>query len=277
VRRGTSKRSWLPWVTLGILLLIVFLPIYWVLITSLKGTRQILMSESIYYPDPPTLQHYLELFTESRFLRWMVNSVMVACGSTAIALVTGGLGAYALTRLRFPGKKMVASAVMITYLVPPGLMFIPLYQIFIKVNFTNSLGTLIAAYPSFTVPFSTWFLMGFFRSIPRELEEAALIDGATRTQAFVRVILPLATPGILAAGLFCFTLAWNEFLYALIFISSDRLRTLPVGLNEFLTADVYNWGQLMGATFLAALPVAIFYIYLQKYMIQGLTAGAVKG
>jgi multiple sugar transport system permease protein len=277
VRRGTSKISLLQWVTLGILLLIVFLPIYWVLITSLKGTRQILMSESIYYPDPPTLQHYIELFTESRFWLWMVNSVIVACGSTAIALVTGCLGAYALTRLRFPGQKLFASAVMITYLVPPGLMFIPLYQIFIKANFTNSLGTLIAAYPSFTVPFSTWFLMGFFRSIPRELEEAALIDGASRTQAFARVILPLATPGILAAGLFCFTLAWNEFLYALIFISSDRLRTLPVGLNEFLTADVYNWGQLMGATFLAALPVVIFYIYLQKYMIQGLTAGAVKG
>jgi multiple sugar transport system permease protein len=277
VRRGPSKIPLLQWVTLGILLLIVFLPIYWVLITSLKGTRQILMSESIYYPDPPTLQHYIELFTESRFVLWMANSVIAACGSTAIALVTGCLGAYALTRLRFPGKKVFSSAVMITYLVPPGLMFIPLYQVFIKANFTNSLGTLIAAYPSFTVPFSTWFLMGFFRSIPRELEEAALIDGATHAQAFVRVILPLATPGILAAGLFCFTLAWNEFLYALIFISSDRLRTLPVGLNEFLTADVYNWGQLMGATFLAALPVVIFYIYLQKYMIQGLMAGAVKG
>jgi multiple sugar transport system permease protein len=277
VRRWTSRLSLSQWLALALLLLIVFMPMYWVLITSLKGTRQILMSESIYYPNPPTLQHYIALFSESRFLRWLVNSVFVAFGSTAIALVAGCLGAYALTRLRFPGKKMLASAVMITYLLPPGLMFIPLYQIFIKVNFTNSLGTLIAAYPSFTVPFSTWFLMSFFRAIPHELEEAALIDGATRLQAFVRVVLPLAVPGILAAGLFCFTLAWNEFLYALIFISSDRLRTLPVGLNEFLTADVYNWGQLMGAAFLAALPVVVFYIYLQKYMIQGLTAGAVKG
>jgi multiple sugar transport system permease protein len=268
---------WLQLVVLVLLLLIVFIPIYWVLITSLKNTRQILLSESVYYPNPPTLRHYIDLIVESRFGLWMLNSVLVAFGSTAIALAAGCLGAYALTRLRFPGKKLLASVVMITYLIPPGLMFIPLYQIFIKVNFTNSLGTLMAAYPSFTVPFATWFLMGFFRSIPRELEEAALIDGATRTQAFVRVLLPLSAPGILAAGLFCFTLAWNEFLYALIFISSDRLRTLPVGLNEFLTADVYNWGQLMGATFLAALPVVVFYIYLQRYMIHGLTAGAVKG
>jgi multiple sugar transport system permease protein len=277
MRQRTGRGMWLQLLVLGLLLFMVFVPIYWVVITSLKDTRQILLSESVYYPNPPTLRHYLDLIVESRFGLWMLNSVVVAFGSTAIALAVGCLGAYALTRLRFPGKKLLASVVMITYLIPPGLMFIPLYQIFIKANFTNSLGTLIAAYPSFSVPFATWFLMGFFRSIPKELEEAALIDGATRTQAFVRVLLPLSAPGILAAGLFCFTLAWNEFLYALIFISSDRLRTLPVGLNEFLTADVYNWGQLMGATFLAALPVVVFYIYLQKYMIQGLTAGAVKG
>lgn len=277
MRHCTGRGRWLQLLVLVLLLCIVFVPIYWVVITSLKDTRQILLSESVYYPNPPTLRHYLDLIVESRFGLWMLNSVAVAFGSTAIALAAGCLGAYALTRLRFPGKKLLASVVMITYLIPPGLMFIPLYQIFIKASFTNSLGTLIAAYPSFTVPFATWFLMGFFRSIPKELEEAALIDGATRTQAFVRVLLPLSAPGILAAGLFCFTLAWNEFLYALIFISSDRLRTLPVGLNEFLTADVYNWGQLMGATFLAALPVVVFYIYLQKYMIQGLTAGAVKG
>jgi multiple sugar transport system permease protein len=277
MRQRTGRGMWLQLLVLGLLLFMVFVPIYWVVITSLKDTRQILLSESVYYPNPPTLRHYLDLIVESRFGLWMLNSVVVAFGSTAIALAVGCLGAYALTRLRFPGKKLLASVVMITYLIPPGLMFIPLYQIFIKANFTNSLGTLIAAYPSFSVPFATWFLMGFFRSIPKELEEAALIDGATRTQAFVRVLLPLSAPGILAAGLFCFTLAWNEFLYALIFISSDRRRTLPVGLNEFLTADVYNWGQLMGATFLAALPVVVFYIYLQKYMIQGLTAGAVKG
>src|SRR5262249_15737439 len=179
VRRWTSKLSLLQWLALAVLLLIVFIPLYWVLITSLKETRQILISESLYYPRPPTLQHYIALFSESRFLQWLLNSVLVAFGSTAIALAAAFLRPYSLPRLRFPGKKMPASAVMITYLVPPGLMFIPLYQIFIKVNFTNSLGTLIAAYPSFTVPFSTWFLIGFFRSIPHELEEAALIDGAT--------------------------------------------------------------------------------------------------
>jgi ABC-type glycerol-3-phosphate transport system permease component len=251
-----------------------------------------------YPPIFVRLQNYLELWENSQYRQVVLNSVIYTVGSVGAKLVLGMTMALALNGA-LKGRQFFRGILLLPWIiptvviaitwrwlfdlfrglinVPPGLMFIPLYQIFIKANFTNSLGTLIAAYPSFTVPFSTWFLMGFFRSIPRELEEAALIDGASRTQAFVRVILPLATPGILAAGLFCFTLAWNEFLYALIFISSDRLRTLPVGLNEFLTADVYNWGQLMGATFLAALPVVIFYIYLQKYMIQGLTAGAVKG
>jgi multiple sugar transport system permease protein len=264
-------------VTLGVLLLIVFAPLYWVIVTSLKTAAQTLMSQKVYYPSPAVLDNYTYLFTETRFSRWLLNSALTALGSTVIALTAGSLGAYVLTRLRFPGRKFFANAVMITYLVPPGLMFIPLYQMFIKFHFTNSLFTLIVAYPSFTVPFATWFLMSFFRSIPRDLEEAALIDGATRSQAFVRIILPLSTPGLLAAGLFCFTLSWNEFLYALIFISSDKLRTLPVGLNEFLTSDVAFWGQLMAAAFLASVPVVVFYVYLQKYMIQGLTAGAVKG
>jgi multiple sugar transport system permease protein len=167
--------------------------------------------------------------------------------------------------------------VLVTYLVPPGLMFIPLYQTFIRIGYTDSLGTLILAYPTFLVPFVTWLLMGFFRSIPRQLEEAALVDGATRVQALVHVVLPLAAPGLLAAGLFCFTLSWNEFLYALIFIGDDSLKTLPVGLSEFVVSDFAFWGQLMAAAALASLPVIVVYIYLHKYMVQGLTAGAVKG
>jgi multiple sugar transport system permease protein len=193
------------------------------------------------------------------------------------SLALGAAGAYALTRLRFPGRRTFGALVLITYLVPPGLMFIPLYRTFIQIGYTNSLGTLILAYPTFLVPFVTWLLMGFFRSIPRELEEAALVDGATRLQTLRRIVPPLAAPGLLAAGLFCFTLSWNEFLYALIFIADDSLRTLPVGLSEFVVSDFAFWGQLMAAAALASLPVVLVYIYLHKYMVSGLTAGAVKG
>lgn len=267
----------LRWVVLAALLGVVFVPMYWILVTSLKTGRQILMSESIYVPHPFTIENYVYLFAESRFALWIRNSALTATASTLVSLVVGTAGAYALTRLRFAGRRTFGGVVLITYLVPPGLMFIPLYRTFIAIGYTNSLGTLILAYPTFLVPFVTWLLMGFFRSIPRELEEAALVDGANRLQALWRVALPLAAPGLLAAALFCFTLSWNEFLYALIFIADDSLKTLPVGLSEFVVSDFAFWGQLMAAAGLASLPIIVVYIYLHRYMVHGLTAGAVKG
>jgi multiple sugar transport system permease protein len=273
VRQATLIRC----LVLALILAIVFVPMYWIVVTSFKTGRQILLSQSVYVPRPFTIDNYVYLFQESRFALWIRNSAITATASTLLSLGIGTLGAYALTRLRFPGRRTFGGLVLITYLVPPGLMFIPLYQTFIRMGYTDSLGTLILAYPTFLVPFVTWLLMGFFRSIPRELEEAALVDGATRVQALVRVVLPLAAPGLLAAGLFCFTLSWNEFLYALIFIADDSLKTLPVGLAEFVVSDFAFWGQLMAAATLASLPVIVVYIYLHKYMVQGLTAGAVKG
>ncbi|HEX7786003.1 MAG TPA: carbohydrate ABC transporter permease [Methylomirabilota bacterium] len=267
----------LRWAVLALILVIVFVPMYWILVTSFKTGRQILLSENVYAPRPFTIDNYLYLFEESRFALWFRNSAITATASTLLSLLIGTAGAYALTRLRFPGRRSLGAIVLVTYLVPPGLMFIPLYQTFIRIGYTDSLGTLILAYPTFLVPFVTWLLMGFFRSIPRQLEEAAMVDGATRVQALFHVVLPLAAPGLLAAGLFCFTLSWNEFLYALIFIADDSLKTLPVGLSEFVVSDFAFWGQLMAAAALASLPVIVVYIYLHKYMVQGLTAGAVKG
>jgi multiple sugar transport system permease protein len=267
----------LRWAVLALILVIVFVPMYWILVTSFKTGRQILLSQNVYAPQPFTIDNYLYLFEESRFALWFRNSAITATASTLLSLLIGTAGAYALTRLRFAGRRSLGAIVLVTYLVPPGLMFIPLYQTFIRIGYTDSLGTLILAYPTFLVPFVTWLLMGFFRSIPRQLEEAALVDGATRVQALVHVVLPLAGPGLLAAGLFCFTLSWNEFLYALIFIADDSLKTLPVGLSEFVVSDFAFWGQLMAAAALASLPVIVVYIYLHKYMVQGLTAGAVKG
>jgi multiple sugar transport system permease protein len=273
VRLGALLR----WAVLALILAIVFVPMYWIVVTSFKTGRQILLSQNVYAPQPFTVENYLYLFEESRFALWFRNSAITATASTLLSLLIGTAGAYALTRLRFAGRRSLGAIVLVTYLVPPGLMFIPLYQTFIRIGYTDSLGTLILAYPTFLVPFVTWLLMGFFRSIPRQLEEAALVDGATRVQALVHVVLPLAAPGLLAAGLFCFTLSWNEFLYALIFIADDSLKTLPVGLSEFVVSDFAFWGQLMAAAALASLPVIVVYIYLHKYMVQGLTAGAVKG
>ena len=262
---------------LGALLLLVLFPFYWMTITSFKSEDQMRSLVSMFWPSPVVLENYYQLLTRTDFAVWFRNSAVVAICSTLLATAVGTIGAYALARLRFMGRAFMSSAVLITYLVPPSILFIPLYAQIRMLGLSDSLAGLIAAYPSFTVPFVTWLLMGYFESIPVELEEAAMIDGATRFGAFRRVILPLAAPGLLAAGLYAFTQAWNEFLYALVFITDVKQRTLPVGLSSFITGDVYGWGYLMAGAVLTTLPVIAVYIYLQKYMVEGLTAGGVKG
>jgi multiple sugar transport system permease protein len=262
---------------LGLLLLLVLFPFYWMTITSFKSEDQMRSLVSMFWPSPVVLENYYQLLTRTDFTVWFRNSAVVAVSSTLLATAIGTIGAYALARLRFMGRAFMSSAVLITYLVPPSILFIPLYAQIRMLGLSDSLAGLIAAYPSFTVPFVTWLLMGYFESIPVELEEAAMIDGATRFGAFRRVILPLAAPGLLAAGLYAFTQAWNEFLYALVFITDVKQRTLPVGLSSFITGDVYGWGYLMAGAVLTTLPVIAVYIYLQKYMVEGLTAGGVKG
>ena len=262
---------------LGVLLVVVIFPFYWMTITAFKSETQMRSLVSMFWPDPVVLDNFRHLLGETDFLAWFKNSVFVAVSSTLVATAIGTLGAYSLARLSFLGRAFMSSAVLITYLVPPSILFIPLYAQIRNLGLADSLAGLIAAYPSFTVPFVTWLLMGYFESIPIELEEAAMIDGATRFGAFRRVILPLAAPGVLAAGLYAFTQAWNEFLYALVFITDVKLRTLPVGLSSFITGDVYGWGYLMAGAVLTTLPVIAAYTYLQKYMVEGLTAGSVKG
>jgi multiple sugar transport system permease protein len=262
---------------LGFLLVLVLFPFYWMTITSFKTEDQMRSLVSMFWPSPAALENYTQLLTKTDFLIWFRNSAFVAVSSTLVATAIGTLGAYALARLRFMGRAFMSSAVLITYLVPPAILFIPLYAQIRTFGLADSLAGLIACYPSFTVPFVTWLLMGYFESIPVELEEAAMIDGATRFGAFRRIILPLAAPGVLAAALYAFTQAWNEFLYALVFITNVKLRTLPVGLSSFITGDVYGWGYLMAGAVLTTLPVIAVYIYLQKYMVEGLTAGSVKG
>jgi len=263
-------------VLLGLVVLVVF-PFYWMTITSFKTEDQMRSLVSMFWPSPVVVENYTQLLTKTDFAIWYRNSALVAVSSTLVATAIGTIGAYALARLRFLGRAFLSSATLITYLVPPSILFIPLYAQIRTMGLADSLAGLIAAYPSFTVPFVTWLLMGYFGSIPEELEEAAMIDGATRFGAFRRIILPLAAPGVLAASLFAFTQAWNEFLYALVFISDVKQRTLPVGLSTFITGDVYGWGYLMAGAVLTTLPVILVYTYLQRYMVEGLTAGSVKG
>jgi multiple sugar transport system permease protein len=262
---------------LGVLLLTVLFPFYWMTITSLKSEDQMRSLVSMFWPSPVVFENYDQLLRKTDFTSWFANSAIVAVSSTLLATAVGTIGAYALARLRFRGRAFMSSATLITYLVPPSILFIPLYAQIRTLGLADSLAGLIAAYPSFTVPFVTWLLMGYFESIPVELEESAMIDGATRFGAFRRIILPLAAPGVLAAALYAFTQAWNEFLYALVFITDVKQRTLPVGLSSFITGDVYGWGYLMAGAVLTTVPVIVVYIYLQKYMVEGLTAGSVKG
>jgi len=262
---------------LGLLLIFVLFPFYWMTVTSFKTEDQMRSLVSMFWPSPFVIENYTQLLTKTDFAIWYRNSAFVAVSSTLVATAIGTVGAYALARLRFLGRAFLSSATLITYLVPPSILFIPLYAQIRTMGLADSLAGLIAAYPSFTVPFVTWLLMGYFGSIPEELEEAAMIDGATRFGAFRRIILPLAAPGVLAASLFAFTQAWNEFLYALVFISDVKQRTLPVGLSTFITGDVYGWGYLMAGAVLTTLPVILVYTYLQRYMVEGLTAGSVKG
>ena len=274
------RREGGPWLRAALLvpvLVFVAFPFYWILTTSLKSTEQISQRRSIFWPEPATLEQYRSLVQDTPFLTWLMNSAFVAAAATLISVALASLAAYALSRLRFRGAGLLTTLLLITYLLPGTLLFIPLYQTLSSLGIINSHTALIITYPTFLLPFATWVLMGYFRSIPVELEEAARIDGASRFYIFWRITLPLAAPAILSVTLFAFTNAWNEFLFAFVFITSESLRTLPIGLQSLVVGDILPWGKLMAASLLTAVPVAVLYIYAQRFLAEGLTVGAVKG
>ncbi|HXH82637.1 MAG TPA: carbohydrate ABC transporter permease [Candidatus Tectomicrobia bacterium] len=257
--------------------LVILVPFWWIVTMSFKTYEQIQFATSIYVPRPFTWANYTGLWRETRFPLWLWNSLVTAVVVTVVTTVIASLGGYAVARLRFPGRGIVASLVLILYLVPPALLFIPLYRVLAELGATNTLASLFLSYPTFTVPFCMWLLIGFFKALPHELEEAALVDGATRTAALIRVLLPLAAPGIVASAIFAFTLSWNEFLYALVFIQDERTITVPVGLNLLIYGDVFSWGQLMAASVITTVPVVALYAFIHRWMVEGLAAGSVKG
>ncbi|GIH07213.1 sugar ABC transporter permease [Rhizocola hellebori] len=264
-------------VALAGLLIFVLAPLYWIAVTAFKSEGQIVMHTQDLWPTPWTLQQFTDLFATKPFGRWYLNTLLVSGTSTAVALVCAALAGYALARLRFRGAQGFTVTVLLTYVMPGALLFIPLYQLLIGVRLNDSLWSLMVTYPTFTLPFATWLLTGYFSSIPIELEEAALVDGCTRIQAFGRIVLPLAKPGLLAVALFTLTNAWNEFLFAFVFITKDEYKTLPVGMQSMIIGDVVPQGQLAAASLLVSIPVVVMYAFGQRFLTEGLTAGAVKG
>ena len=271
------------WIRIYIpILLFIFItlfPFYWMAVTSFKSDSELLdQNKNPMFVIVPTLHHYQYLFFETHFTQWLMNTTIVAITSTAISLFCALLSGYALARLRFRGADSIGWGIFITYLVPPTLLFLPLALLIKTFHLFNNLLALILTYPTFLIPFCTWLLIGYFKSIPRELEESALVDGADRIQAMIRIVMPLALPGILSAGMFAFTLSWNEFLYALIFMNDTQTKTIPVGVvQELIRGDDFFWGQLMAAALLGSIPVALLYSFFVEYFVAGMTAGAVKG
>ncbi|MEQ4205976.1 ABC transporter permease subunit [Actinopolymorpha sp. B9G3] len=265
------------WIALAGLLFFVLAPIYWMIITAFKTDLQMTSRVSMLWPTPWTSDQFFNLLAENPFGTWFRNTLVVALVTTVVAVSVAALAAYALARLRFRGAPTITGSVLLTYVMPGALLFIPLYGIVSNLHLIDNLGALFLTYPTFALPFACWFLMGYFRGIPFELEEAAMTDGATRMQAFRLIILPLAKPALLAVGLFTLTNAWNEFLFAFVFLTDESLKTLPLGLQQMIVGDIVPWGQLSAASILISVPVVLAYAYAQRFLVEGLSVGAVKG
>ena len=262
---------------LGVFVFVLLFPFYWMTMTSFKPNEELLSREgNPFWIRSPTLAHIEKLLFQTSYPEWMWNTVLVSVVATFASLAASVLAAYAIERLRYRGSKQVGLGIFLAYLVPPSILFIPLATIVTKLGLFDTRWALILTYPTFLIPFCTWLLMGYFRSIPYELEECALIDGATRWQILVKIILPLSVPGLISAGIFAFTLSWNEFIYALTFVSSSEVKTVPVGVvTELVEGDVYHWGSLMAGALLGSLPVAVLYSFFVEHYVSGMT-GAVK-
>ncbi len=283
---AVAGARWKRWVCLylplGAFVIVTLFPFYYMAVTSIRPDREMYIpwnrpNFAPFWTVHPTLEHFALLFRETLFTRWLLNTLIISVLSTSIALFCGLLAAYALARLRLPLGGTLGSGIFVTYLVPQTLLFIPLGEVIRNFRLNDSLWALIFTYPTFLIPFCTWLLMGYFRTIPKELEECAQIDGATRIQAMVRIVFPVAMPGILSAGIFAFTHAWNEFIYALVFLSSATHKTIPVGVvSELVRGDTFFWGPLMAGALLGSVPVAFIYSFFVEQYVSAMT-GAVKG
>jgi multiple sugar transport system permease protein len=266
------------YIPLGLILIVLLFPFYWMVLTSIKPDEQ-LIDMNTYNPFwvvHPTLKHINKLLFETQYPRWLWNTMYVAVGATVLSIIASVLAAYAIVRLRFKGADTVGVLIFFAYLVPPSILFIPLASVIQFYGLFDSPLSLILVYPTILIPFSTWLLMGYFKTIPYELEECALIDGASRWQILTRIVVPLAVPGLISAFIFSFTLCWNEFIYALTFLQSTPNKTVPVAIvNEFVDGDIYKWGSLMAGALVGSLPLVILYAFFVEHYVSAMT-GAVK-
>lgn len=276
--QGTNGRRWLTlYLPLAFFIVFLLFPFYWMILTSLKPNNELVsVRTNPFVVVNPTLEHIRYLLTETRYPRWFWNTMFISFGATIVSVVASYLAAYAIARIRFRGDETAGIAIYMAYLIPPAILFIPLADILLKLKMFNQLWSLIPVYTTFLIPFSTWLLIGYLKNIPKELEEAAYVDGASRLRIMMTIILPLSVPGLISAVIFCFTLSWNEYLYALVFMSSPELKTVPVGLaTELVRGDLYQWGPLMAGALLGCLPVVVLYFFFVEYYVAGLS-GALK-
>jgi multiple sugar transport system permease protein len=279
-RRTARWRAAATYANLAPFVFFALFPFYFMFVTSFKRNAELYNLKSIpfWIQTGVITDHYAFLFQRTEFLTWMKNSLMISVIAMSVSLVIAIAAGYSLARLRYRGVGSFGTAVFITYLVPPTLLFLPLSQVINWLGLSDSIWALVVTYPTFLVPFSTWLLMGYFRTVPREVEECALVDGASRMQTLVRIVLPMAVPGLVCAALFGFTLCWNEFIYALTFVSQSGNKTAVVGVTaDLIRGDIYYWGSLMAGAVLASVPIVVIYVWFLDYYVSGLTAGAVKG
>jgi len=260
-----------------VLLIFAAFPFFWMISTAFKPLREIFAYPPYFFPKDSTLANFVRLFEQTRFLTYFKNSVIVSTSAVVVTMIIATAGAYSLTRFRYYGREKIASLILFTYMFAPIMIIIPFYVLIRKIGIANTHLALIMAYTAFCLPFNIWLLKAFFQSIPIVLEEAALTDGAGRIQAIIHVVFPLALPGIIATGIFTFILAWNDYIFVRILITSDELKTLSVGIADLYNATVIDWGMIMSGGMMITIPVLVFFTFIQRNLIAGWGAGAVKG
>lgn len=266
------------WLPLSIIMLVLLFPFYWMSLTSIKPDVQLLDMDGVnpFWTNAPTFKHYYALLFETAYPRWLWNTMFVSISATILSLIASVFAAYSIVRLRYRGSQTVGGLIFLAYLVPPSILFIPLSTVIFQYGLYDTPFALILSYPTILIPFSTWLLMGYFKSIPFELEECALIDGASRWQILTKIVLPLSIPGLISAFIFCFTLCWNEYIYALTFLSSADQKTVPVAIvTSFTDGDAYRWGSIMAGALLGSLPLVVLYAFFVEHYVSAMT-GAVK-
>ncbi len=273
-----SSRVVTVYMPLALIMFVLLFPFYWMVVTAVKPKEQLLDLEQFnpFFTLTPTLEHITDLLFKTAYPTWLWNTMIISVAATILSLIASVLAAYAIVRLRYKGAQLVGGLIFLAYLVPPSILFIPLSTVIYQYGLFDTQFALILTYPTILIPFSTWLLMGYFKTIPFELEECALIDGASRWQILTMIVLPLAIPGLISASIFCLTLCWNEFIYALTFINTHEKKTVPVAIvTAFTDGDQYKWGSLMAGALVGSLPLVILYAFFVEHYVSAMT-GAVK-